>query len=435
MAISNTPRQGELAVLYSRELVQTAFGVPRAAGDLTLRLAAENLSWPATGLTFRDILTCDNQAILESVLEKVQGAMQLEFWANSADLGWIFALGFGTAGAPGAVAAGNEVQTETVTATGGTEKLEYDGRRTAPFAYNANAAARQAALEAVVGSGNVAVAGTGPYAYTFQGSLASSYVKRLRVVTSGLTGGSSSIAVTTPGGPARKSYAITLSTSLVPKYSTFIFAFAGDTTGFMVSDAAVNSIEVRQESAGLYRVTAQFVHNGQLEAVSGLTIPACASPRLIQAQESKLLMGSVDATEDVESAGYTFGNELIVDDGYTLASPYLQRLERADLRPHRFAFEINQTIDQDVWDLCNANGLRGTEVSLQWQVGSASDGATIAGSQTDVRFDGTMQQFGGPANRARIPVIGQPKARTADASRPVAVTVITEYADGYLATS
>ena len=87
MAISNTPRQGELAVLYSRELVQTAFGVPRAAGDLTLRLAAENLSWPATGLTFRDILTCDNQAILESVLEKVQGAMQLEFWANSADLG------------------------------------------------------------------------------------------------------------------------------------------------------------------------------------------------------------------------------------------------------------------------------------------------------------------------------------------------------------
>lgn len=94
-----------------------------------------------------------------------------------------------------------EVQTETVTATGGTRTLNFGGQVTAPIAYNANAAAIQAALEALpnVAPGDVVVAGAGPYTYTFGGAYAGNDVPLLVVGTTGLTGGTSSVAATSGG--------------------------------------------------------------------------------------------------------------------------------------------------------------------------------------------------------------------------------------------
>lgn len=63
------------------------------------------------------------------------------------------------------------VQTVTITGspTGGTFTLEVDGSKTTPLVFNAAAGVVQAALEALpnVGSGNVTVAGAGPYTVTF----------------------------------------------------------------------------------------------------------------------------------------------------------------------------------------------------------------------------------------------------------------------------
>ena len=106
----------------------------------------------------------------------------------------------------------NEVQTLTITGTptGGTFRLSFKGIKTAAIAYNANAAAVQAALEALVsvGTGNVSCGGGAlpgtPVTITFQGALAGSPQPVVVFETSDnlLTGGTTptgSVAVTTKG--------------------------------------------------------------------------------------------------------------------------------------------------------------------------------------------------------------------------------------------
>lgn len=108
-----------------------------------------------------------------------------------------------------AVTSQNEVQTITITGTptGGTFQLGFKGYLTAALAYNANAAAVQAALEAVttIGTGGVAVTGGPgpgtPYVATFQNQLGGQALPNLSTVAA-FTGGTSpaiAVAETTPG--------------------------------------------------------------------------------------------------------------------------------------------------------------------------------------------------------------------------------------------
>jgi hypothetical protein len=104
----------------------------------------------------------------------------------------------------------NEVQTITITGapTGGTFQLTFNGAQTTAIAYNANAAAVQAALEALatVGTGNVIVTGgpgpATPYVVTFVGALGGA--NQPTITTShAFTGGAGpaiAAAETTPGG-------------------------------------------------------------------------------------------------------------------------------------------------------------------------------------------------------------------------------------------
>jgi hypothetical protein len=102
-----------------------------------------------------------------------------------------------------------EVQSVTVTGapTGGTFTLTWSGQTTAAIAYNATAAAVQAALQALsnIGAGNVTVTGAngGPYSVTFTGTLANADVAQMTASGAGLTGGTSpgvTVATTTAGG-------------------------------------------------------------------------------------------------------------------------------------------------------------------------------------------------------------------------------------------
>lgn len=94
---------------------------------------------------------------------------------------------------PTAVAA-NEIQTAVILGapTGGTFTLGFGGQTTAPLAYNAAAAAVQAALTALtsIGAGNVTVTGSaGQYLVTFTGALAAKDVSTLVGNGALLTGG------------------------------------------------------------------------------------------------------------------------------------------------------------------------------------------------------------------------------------------------------
>lgn len=121
------------------------------------------------------------------------------------------------------VQAADEVQTLDITGTptGGTYKLSFEGDPTTDLAYNADAAAIDAALEALdsIPAGGVAVTGSWPnFTATFGGFLKATPVPLIVLDTNALTGGSSpsvAIAETTPGaGGPPQYYYIGLSQSL-----------------------------------------------------------------------------------------------------------------------------------------------------------------------------------------------------------------------------
>jgi hypothetical protein len=102
----------------------------------------------------------------------------------------------------------SEIQSVTITGTpaGGTFTLTFDGETTTPIAFNATAAAVQAALLALASLrvGDVVVTGSagGPYTLTFGIDFAEMNVDALTGSAAGLTGGTSPavvIATPTPG--------------------------------------------------------------------------------------------------------------------------------------------------------------------------------------------------------------------------------------------
>lgn len=99
------------------------------------------------------------------------------------------------------VSQGNEVQTLTVTASGGTYALTYSGQKTSEIAFDADAAAIEAALIALsnIGASDVDVTGTGPYTITFQGTLSGTDVPALVPDNTNATGGTAAITTATPG--------------------------------------------------------------------------------------------------------------------------------------------------------------------------------------------------------------------------------------------
>lgn len=96
----------------------------------------------------------------------------------------------------------NEVQTVTISATGGTFTLTFSGQTTSAIAWNASAATVQTALQALssIGSGNATVTGSagGPYTVTFVGDLGLSNVAAMTGSGASLTGGAGTVTIATP---------------------------------------------------------------------------------------------------------------------------------------------------------------------------------------------------------------------------------------------
>lgn len=118
-------------------------------------------------------------------------------------------------------AGADDVQTisETGPPTAGTFTLTLDttdsggsSQTSAPIAYNATAAAVQAALTGMsnIGAGNVTCSGGPlpgtPVVATFGGALADELVPVMTAQSAGLTGGTAAVAHTTPGSPALNLY-------------------------------------------------------------------------------------------------------------------------------------------------------------------------------------------------------------------------------------
>lgn len=107
----------------------------------------------------------------------------------------------------------DEIETLTVSATGGTYKLTYSGQETGTINHNAAPATVQTALEALsnIAPGDVTVTGgvgnaggTNPYVITFGGALKDANITQITADSTSLTGGAGTATpgTTTQGGTA-----------------------------------------------------------------------------------------------------------------------------------------------------------------------------------------------------------------------------------------
>jgi hypothetical protein len=161
--------------------------VPADAADIVLEVAARAYNNVA-GST---------QMSLGSASTSLPGGLYLSK-SNKAELRLI--AGRGSAFSADTLPTGtNAVQTVTVAATAGTFTLTFQGATTAALAFDATAAAVQAALEALpsVGAGNVAVSGA--YAVAFVNRLGRNPMPLLVADGAGLAGGTVSVVTTTAG--------------------------------------------------------------------------------------------------------------------------------------------------------------------------------------------------------------------------------------------
>jgi len=166
--------------------------------------------------------------------------------------------------------AASAIHSEAVTATGGTRTLTVavnggTPQVTTALAYNANAAAIQAALEALsnVAPGDVTVTGTGPYVYTWGGALANAQVV-LTVQTGSLTGGTSTITTTAQGSVSTGMYGPHDPAAIDGRQNrTRGYVYIADETTIKEQDAKSDHIPGGVfDGAGAYVYLARVLNNG-----------------------------------------------------------------------------------------------------------------------------------------------------------------------------
>lgn len=149
----------------------------------------------------------------------------------------------------GYIPAVNEVQTITVTATGGTFTVTFGANTTSALAWNIDAATLQTALRglASIGAGNVNVTGgpggTAPFTVTFVGSKAGANQAAMTTSAASLTGGSHSavVATVTNGAAASTGNAATASSAAIDA--------AGNGVNSTIKDAGKAYIQSLRETS------------------------------------------------------------------------------------------------------------------------------------------------------------------------------------------
>lgn len=241
-------------------------------------------------------------------------------------------------------AGADEVQTLTITATGGNYQLWFKGEPTSNLAFGANAAAIETALNALstIGANGVSVAGTGPYTITFDGTaFTGTNVPEIVVKSVDLTGGTASILTTTQGGVTELDFVPILpeevSVYLASSYAGLAAGqlTRGHLTGFAITDRwgpywVLNGASRDFETVVELPLSARFRIELQADS-NGMALLANARAEdllyvRMEAVSSKIIAGSdpykfgVDAAVKIAALGEFADNEGVYQTNYELVS-------------------------------------------------------------------------------------------------------------------
>lgn len=368
----------------------------------------------------------------------------------------------------------NPVFTETLTADGGTRTFTVGGQTTAPVAWDANAATIQSALEALstVESGDIVVAGSGPYTYTgaqqfsgnsnptlitvddallengggpgtgssaivettpgdvggitytFANGMANQDIGEIIPNTFNLTGGTSTFSTTTPGVglmhkmPRMTGYSLPL--------FTFYLGFRGsDKQPVIFKNAVVSDITVRSASREKVTGTAVLIGSAELVNAVGFTMPPCQDIYPLRFGDCKLFIGGLTtmdggidyiAEETAREFEWTYSNG--VNPQFDGAGIYSTRHERADQRPSLFNYFILGE-PGDALDVM-AGMRQGFPTKLQ--LGPDGRNVAIVSESAIIKRATTPVRFGGDPPESEMAIVARPKKIVGDDDTPIYVT-------------
>lgn len=413
-------RASQLAIAFSPIWKrQAVWDTPLDAADLTKSFPATSRNYIDIGDTTEDIDDCTGEDLLFELLTGREARLNVDMDFDPDTFAGIVAMAAGVASAPSGGT--NEVQTETVSATGGSRTLTVqtgtNTQTTAPIAYNANAAAIQAALEALsnVGAGDIVVAGSGPYTYTFSAALQKQNVDPIVVNTHNLTGGSSTIVTTTPGVGRLHAISRLGNGQYTLPITTMYVGFRGSTEQPVIfKNVAVNSFRVRSASREKVTASIEFIGSGDLEFATGFTMPECQDILPIRFGDCKAKIAGTDyiAASLTREFEYYFQNN--INPKFDGQGIYATRHERADKRPSQFNFWILGEPGDDLYDLANSR----SAFDVELQLGPDGRCVNCIAPSALVKLAPTPIRFGGDPAESELAIQARPRKVIGDATTP-----------------
>lgn len=421
-----TRRASSLAIAYSPVWKkQSAWDVPLAGSDLTAAFPATSRNYLDFEETTEDVDDCTGEDFLFEQILGVFARLNVDVDFDPDVFAGIAAFAYGVAAAP--TGGTDEVQTETVTASGGTRTLTVqvgaNSQTTTALAWDADAATIQAALEALsnVAPGDITVTGTGPYVYTFGGAYDGQDVNTISVNTFNLTGGTSTFVVTTPG--VGKLHAITRlgSGSYTLPLMTLYIGFRGSSEQPVIfKNVVVNSFRVR--GASREKVTAQIelIGSGEIEQAVGFTMPNCQDILPIRFGDCSLSVAGTDyiANDIAREFEYYFQND--VNPKFDGQGIYSTRHERADKRPNQYNIFVLGEPGDSIDDLMQLRA----SFPVILQLGPDGRHIKCTSPQTLIKRAPSPVRFGGDPAESELAMIGRPRKVSGDATTPTTINAV-----------
>lgn len=363
----------------------------------------------------------------------------------------------------------NEVQTETMGGTGGTRALTVVNpvtgvsAKTAAIAFDANAAAIQAALEALpnVDPGDIVVSGTGPFVYTFSGlNFKNANVALIVIDNTLLTGGSSVMVQTTLGVTGTRNYTfgnafqkqnvnmiVPNTYALVGGTSTFVETTPGVGLTHAISrlvgvtlplmtlyvgfrgsseqpkifkNVVVDQFRVRSTAREKVTCTVQLIGSGDLEDAVGYTMPDCTDLVPIRFGDCEFTIAGTTfvADELAREFEYYFQNDVRPKfDGPGLDTT---RAERADKRPSQYSFFVLGEPGDATYDLVQTR----SSLPVSLQLGPAGRYVKCTTPQCLVKPATTPIRFGNDPPESEIAIIGRPRKVSGDVTTPTTISAV-----------
>lgn len=416
-------RQSQLAIAYNPSwLTQADWDDPLDSADLTHAFPATSREFVTLDDTTEDVLNCTGEDLLDELLTARIGRLSVDMDFDPDVFLGVAAMAYGVAAAP--TGGTDEVQTETVTATGGTRtltvKIGTNSQTTAAIAYNANAATIQAALEALsnVGVGDIVVSGSGPYVYTFSGTAFEKQdVNLITVNTFGLTGGTSTFATTTPG--VGLLHAISRVSGFSLPLTSFYIGYRGsDKNPVLFKNVVVDSIRVRGASREKVTATFSLIGSGELADAGSFTMPECQDILPLRFGDCKMKIAGTDFIDEDLGREFEYYYQNDVNPKFDGQGIYATRHERADQRPSQFNFWVLGEPQDSWYNLAAARN----NYPVELQLGPDGRHVKCVAPQALVKLGATPIRHAGDPPESELVIEARPRKVSGDATTPSSIS-------------